>query len=106
MRFMARQGKHSWLNFLLFLAATGAFAAGAHAQSLKVTLLGTGYPQPRMDRFGPSILVEAGNEKLLFDCGRGAAQRLEQLRVPLQKSARCSLPICIPITWLEFRTFG
>ena len=71
MKSATHQGKHSWLKFLLLLAATVVFAAGAHAQSLKVTLLGTGYPQPRMDRFGPSILVEAGNEKLLFDCGRG-----------------------------------
>ncbi len=46
------------------------------SQSFKVTLLGTGSPQPRMDRFGPSILVEAGEQKLLFDCGRGAAQRI------------------------------
>jgi ribonuclease Z len=29
-----------------------------------------------MDRFGPSILVEAGPHKLLLDCGRGATQRL------------------------------
>ena len=35
-----------------------------------------------MERFGPSILVEAGKEKLLFDCGRGATQRLFQLKVP------------------------
>jgi len=35
-----------------------------------------------MSRFGPSILVEAGDQKLLFDCGRGATQRLFQLKVP------------------------
>jgi len=34
-----------------------------------------------MDRFGPSILVEAGHEKLIFDAGRGAMQRLFQLGV-------------------------
>ena len=38
-----------------------------------------------MDRFGPSILVEAGKEKLLFDCGRGATQRIEQLRIPFAR---------------------
>jgi ribonuclease Z len=53
------------------------------AQSLKVTLLGTGHPFPVMDRFGPSTLVEAGREKLLIDCGRGATQRLWQLGIPL-----------------------
>ena len=34
-----------------------------------------------MSRFGPSIVVEAGNQKLIFDCGRGAAQRLYQLKI-------------------------
>lgn len=56
-----------------------------HAQSLKVTLLGTGRPDPVIDRFGPATLVEAGNQTLLFDCGRGASQRLWQLRTPLSK---------------------
>jgi ribonuclease Z len=32
-----------------------------------------------MDRFGPSILVSAGEENLLFDCGRGSTQRLKQI---------------------------
>jgi ribonuclease Z len=72
---------HSWAKTLLLLAATGYFAAGARGQSLKVTLLGRGYPERRIDRFGPSILVEAGKEKLLFDCGRGTTQRLGQLKV-------------------------
>ncbi len=52
---------------------------------LKVTLLGTGTPQPVMDRFGPSILVEAGNETLLFDAGRGCLQRLRQINVSYDK---------------------
>ena len=55
-------------------------ATSVSAQSIKVTLLGTGNPRPVMTRFGPSILVEAGQEKLLFDCGRGAMQRLYQLK--------------------------
>jgi len=49
----------------------------------KVTLLGTGVPIPSPDRFGPATLVEAGDQKLLFDAGRGAAIRLYQLGVPL-----------------------
>jgi ribonuclease Z len=52
-------------------------------QELKVTLLGTGSPIPVEERFGPSILVEAGPEKLLIDCGRGASLRLWQLHIPL-----------------------
>lgn len=56
----------------------------ANAQSpLKITLLGTGSPAPSIERFGPSILIEAGGQKLLFDCGRGAGLRLWQLKIPL-----------------------
>ncbi len=44
-----------------------------------VTLLGTSSPSPSIERFGMSTLVEAGGERLLFDCGRGAIQRLLQL---------------------------
>jgi ribonuclease Z len=67
---------------LSFLVAAIAFCPTVQSQNLKVTLLGTGYPRPVMERFGPSILIEAGKEKLLFDCGRGATQRLYQLKVP------------------------
>jgi ribonuclease Z len=48
-----------------------------------VTLLGTASPTPRPDRFGPSTLVEAGDQKLLFDAGRGVPIRLRQIGVPL-----------------------
>jgi len=57
-------------------------AATATTPAIRVTLLGTGTPQPIMARFGPSILVEAGSEKLVIDAGRGALQRLRQLGVP------------------------
>jgi ribonuclease Z len=49
----------------------------------RVTLLGTGTPIPRPDRFGPSTLVEAGDQKLLIDAGRGVPIRLYQLKVPM-----------------------
>jgi ribonuclease Z len=74
--------KRPWWTGLLLLIASATLAGYAPAQDLKVTLLGTGSPGPRMDRFGPSILVEAGKQKLLFDCGRGATQRIEQIKVP------------------------
>ena len=48
-----------------------------------VTLLGTGTPVPKPDRFGPSTLVEAGDLKFLIDAGRGAAIRLFQLDIPM-----------------------
>jgi len=73
--------RSSWacsVSLILF----AALSVAASGQNLRVTLLGTGSPQPRMDRFGPSILVEAGEKKLLFDCGRGATQRIEQIRIP------------------------
>ena len=55
-----------------------------HAQSdFKVTLLGTASPTPRPDRFGPSTLVEVGDQKLLFDAGRGVPIRLRQIGVPI-----------------------
>jgi ribonuclease Z len=49
----------------------------------RVTLLGTGTPIPRPDRFGPSTLIEAGEQTVLIDAGRGAAMRLFQLGVPI-----------------------
>ena len=49
------------------------------SSDFKVTLLGTGYPTPRLDRFGPATLVEAGEKRLLFDCGRGTMQRINQI---------------------------
>jgi len=80
------------LRFVVFVCALLLALAGsaplARAQNpaalsdpIRVTLLGTGTPRPVMDRFGPSILVEARNEKLIFDVGRGAMQRLFQLGV-------------------------
>jgi len=54
-----------------------------NAQDFKVTLLGTGDPIPRTDRFGPATLVEAGGQELLFDVGRGATQRLVQMNIAL-----------------------
>ncbi|UCD08905.1 MAG: MBL fold metallo-hydrolase [Dehalococcoidales bacterium] len=52
---------------------------------IRLTLLGTGGPTPVIKRFGPSILVEAGEEKLLIDAGRGAIQRLMQLKQPVRE---------------------
>ena len=48
---------------------------------IKVTLLGTGMPPPTMRQFGMSTLVEAGEKTFLFDCGRGALQRLAQVEI-------------------------
>jgi ribonuclease Z len=57
----------------------------ANPSDLEVTLLGTGTPLPVMERFGPSILIQAGSETLLFDAGRGCLQRLRQIDVSYDK---------------------
>ena len=66
------------------LFAAAVVPAAAQVNGIRVTLLGTGCPPPVMNRFGPSTLVEAGDQKLLFDAGRGALQRLTQIKVRWQ----------------------
>src|SRR5438067_1131249 len=78
------------LSLSFFLVCLGQVktnkdSSQAYASDIKVTLLGTGTPQPLMERFGPSILVQAGNETLLFDAGRGCLQRLRQLKLEYDK---------------------
>jgi ribonuclease Z len=73
----------------------------------RVTLLGTGVPIPSPERFGPSTLVEAGDQKFLIDAGRGATIRLYQLKVPI---GRIDVQLlthyhsdhvsCLPDVWL------
>ena len=70
--------------FSLVLPLSLVLIANGQAQSIKVTLLGTGTPNPHPERFGPSTLVEAGSQKFLFDVGRGATIRLNQLRIPMR----------------------
>lgn len=65
--------------FVAAALAWGSFPV--HAQSIQVTLLGTGTPRPALDRMGPATLVEAGDEKLLFDVGRGTTIRLAEAGV-------------------------
>lgn len=78
---------------MLVRALLGAILVGsvmshgiAYAQeTFRVTLIGTGTPTPDPRRFGPATLVEAGNQKLLFDAGRGVPIRLSQLRIPVAR---------------------
>lgn len=69
----------------LCLAAVLLLSGYSHtrAQTLTAVLLGTGSPEPAMDRFGPGTLIEAGGQRLLFDAGRGVSQRLWQIPVRL-----------------------
>src|SRR5215210_3214139 len=69
--------------FCSLLLALCCSAPALAFDGIRVTLLGTGALIPSMERFGPAILVEAGASVLLFDCGRGAVQRLGQAGVEL-----------------------
>jgi ribonuclease Z len=63
-------------------------------------------PIPRPDGFGPSTLIEAGDQMLLIDAGLGATMRLFQLGVPIGRIDALLLTIFIRITRLAFPTSG
>lgn len=74
------------VNALATLVLVGALAVAATASArppaeplFRVTLLGTGNPRPSLERFGPSALIEAGEQRILLDAGRGASERLFQI---------------------------
>src|SRR5262249_54858220 len=69
--------------FACLAVSSAAYTCAVSAQDFKVTLLGTGTPFPVPARFGAATLVEAGGERLLFDVGRGATIRMNQIGVPL-----------------------
>ncbi|MCC7182347.1 MAG: MBL fold metallo-hydrolase [Rhodocyclaceae bacterium] len=54
-----------------------------HCDTLRVTLLGTGIPNPDIHAFGTSTLIEAGGSRVLIDCGRGTVIRLAQMGLPI-----------------------
>ena len=58
-------------------------SASVLAGDFKVTLLGTGVPNPRPERFSQSTLIEAGSQKLIIDIGRGTAVRVWQAGVSM-----------------------
>lgn len=97
--------KHIYFSLCLFISLS--FSIISSAQIIKVTLLGTGNPQPTIERFGPSTLVEAGGQFFLFDCGRGVSQRLWQKNIQLGKVYKLFLThlhsdhiVGIPDFWL------
>jgi len=69
--------------FLALSVFAQEIKSNASNEAIRVTLLGTGSPEPSPNRFGPSTLIEVGEEKLLFDVGRGATIRLAQAKVSL-----------------------
>jgi len=70
------------LSLVLLLAAT-LWSQSGQAAEMKITLLGTGTPTPRLSSFSASTLIEAGPERLVFDFGRGSSIRLFQRNIPL-----------------------
>jgi ribonuclease Z len=95
------------IAFLLLGLPSEAQCRAQHPD-FRVTLLGTGAPPPDPDRFGPATLVEAGDQKLLFDVGRGVPIRLWQIRVPLREINATFLThfhsdhvVGIPDVWLS-----
>lgn len=58
--------------------APPAEPADLDPNSLRITFLGTGAPRPSLKRYGPSILVEAGDKRLLVDVSWGTRERLLQ----------------------------
>ena len=83
---------YGWLVGITLLLVGPALSGNIEAAQgdFRVTLIGSGNPVPEADRFGPATLVEAGDQKLLFDAGRGATIRLWQLKFRSTKSHRCS----------------
>ena len=71
------------MSALVLLGAGAAAwrAEPAASAPMTVILLGTGTPYPEAARFGAAILVEAGGQKMLFDCGRGVVIRLKEAGV-------------------------
>lgn len=47
-------------------------------ETLRITLLGTGIPNPDINAFGTSTMIEAGDQRVLIDCGRGTVIRMSQ----------------------------
>jgi ribonuclease Z len=81
--------------------------------TMKVTLLGTGIPDPKPTRYGSGVLVEAGPHKLIVDCGRCILQRLSETGVPLKEANKVFLThlhsdhtVGLPDLWLTPWIFG
>jgi ribonuclease Z len=72
-----------WAAAILLLPGAAGAQPAPNPDHFRVTLLGTGAPDPSPDRFSASTLIEAGSHKLLIDAGRGATIRLAQLHIPL-----------------------
>jgi ribonuclease Z len=66
--------------FCVFATVSNSQAdtGSSNEDSIVLTFLGTGAPRPSLERYGPSILVEAGEHKIIVDAGSGMRERLFQ----------------------------
>lgn len=65
--------------FFLSVWLAGACIAADDSPDIVVTVLGSGTPIPSPTQAGTAILVQAGGETLMFDCGRACTTRLAEL---------------------------
>jgi len=49
---------------------------------MKIILLGTGGPKPDPNRQGPSLVIQVGDQFMLFDAGRGVGTQLARVGIP------------------------
>ena len=68
------------LLLLLFARPLAAF------DGIRLTLLGGAEQSAQDEPVGPGILVEAGDELLLFDCGVGSLARLRERTIPAARA--------------------
>ena len=69
------------LPVMLLCAAAMSASQAAAFDGIRVTLLGTGLAEPPAVEGGPGTVIEAGDETLLFDCGRGSLERMRRAGV-------------------------
>ncbi len=101
--------------FLFLCLFTGQAFCTETEGEIRLTFLGTGAPRPSMVRYGPAILVEAGDKKLIVDAGSGLRERLfEAGGFPLLTTVDTFLvthlhfdhTISIPGLWLSGWLYG
>ncbi len=59
--------------------------------SITVTFLGTAGAIPTVQRSLPSVLIQRGNEYLMFDCGEGVQRQMAKAKVGLHKKMKIFL---------------
>src|SRR5436309_2345879 len=74
--------------------------------TFRITLLGSGAPPPRLDRFGPSTLVEVGKENSSSTRVAALCSDYTSLGFRLAILRECFLPTIIPTMWLGSRICG